>query len=810
MAAACLAGSQGAFHLPTWRHNAPQVPSSCGQGPDRQLENTRRPRHVAALTPDAKLDEPIDVESAVRVLVVLLVFLFVGCADGQLGSSNGQPDAGDDPDSSTTGDTGRNNGTPDLPADLPVVMESFDVVVFGAGTGGSAAAIQAARMGANVALVEETDWVGGQMTAGGVSTMDEGGFNNDAGLYREFIAAAEAHYAALGKRARRCGIRAIPCTEPSVSQQLLREMLSDAGVTLFERATPVAARLDASKLQQVDAYQRDPERLVEFTAEVFIDATEYGDLLPVAGVEYRLGKSVSGSLDAAECVQDITVAPIIRRYDAVPVELTFSDPPPGYGPTVEQKFSEIVVAQGGFDWEADGWNAGYPTDWKTHVSYRATPDSAATEDSIIGDFDTITRTGVNWANDYPYTVDDIENRRFEASCEAKLHTLQFLYYVQNVMEIPNWAIANDEGYDSPYNLAQNDCPEIPAEFAPIERHLNPIPYVRESRRMVGVYTLKGADIQRPGGGEPADTRFASSIAVGDYAMDLHSCDGADDLESDLETASDLPAGFVGGPFQIPMEVLIARDVDGLLAAEKNISQSRLVNGATRLQPSTMATGQAAGALAALAAQRDEAARDVHPALVQDALVEAGARLGVTKFTDVEQTGSAWPSIEFVSGRGILIGNTDGSFGTTEPLSRAQAALYLARLFELDMSNPPATASFTDVPTTHFAFAAVEAVRAAGITSGCGDGTTFCPMDDVTRGQAATFLARGLGFSGNAPQGPTFTDVEPTGAHYDNIEYLYSIGVVAGCRTDAYCPADALTRSQAAVLAHRLVVWDAEN
>ena len=728
------------------------------------------------------------------------------------------PDAGEPPDTrampgdaSHNDDSGRNNnGTPDLPANLPVVPESFDVVVFGAGTGGSAAAIQAARMGASVALVEETDWVGGQMTAGGVSTMDEGGFNNDAGLYGEFIAAAEAHYGANGKRARRCGIRAIPCTEPSVSQQLLREMLRDANVTLFERASPVAARVDAGVLRQVDAYQRDPERLLEFTAAIFIDATEYGDLLPVAGVEYRLGKSTSGSLNPAECVQDITVAPIIRRYDVVPAELTFANPPPGYGPAVEQKFDEIVVAQDGVDWEAQGWNAGYPTDWKTHVSYRATPDSAVAGDSVIGDFDTITRTGVNWANDFPYTVDDIENRRFEANCEAKLHTLQFLYYVQNVMGIPNWAVANDEGYDSAYNLEQNDCPQIPAEFAAIERHLNPIPYVRESRRMVGVYTLKGADIQRPGGRQPSDTRFASSIAVGDYAMDLHSCDRAGDFETELETASDLPSGFVSGPFQIPIEVLIARDVDGLLAAEKNISQSRLVNGATRLQPSTMATGQAAGALAALAVQRGDSARDVHPALVQDALVEAGARLGVTKFTDVDQSHAAWSSIEFVSGRGILVGNTDGSFGATAPLTRAQAALYLARLFDLDLSNPPATASFTDVPTSHFAYAAVEAVRAAGITSGCGDGTTFCPTDDVTRAQIATFLARGLGFAGNAPQGPTFTDVEPSTTHYANIEYLYSIGVVTGCQLDAYCPADALTRRQAAVLAHRLVIWDVDN
>ena len=62
----------------------------------------------------------------------------------------------------------------------------YDVVVMGAGTGGAAAAMQAARMGARVALVEESGWIGGQMTAAGVSTMDDLS-GNISGLYGEFV-----------------------------------------------------------------------------------------------------------------------------------------------------------------------------------------------------------------------------------------------------------------------------------------------------------------------------------------------------------------------------------------------------------------------------------------------------------------------------------------------------------------------------------------------------------------------------------------------------------------------------------------------
>ena len=60
-----------------------------------------------------------------------------------------------------------------------------------------------------------------------------------------------------------------------------------------------------------------------------------------------------------------------------------------------------------------------------------------------------------------------------------------------------------------------------------------------------------------------------------------------------------------------------------------------------------------------------------------------------------------------------------------------------------VSPAPATATFTDVPTTHAFFRFVEAFSRAGITGGCGGGL-YCPDDPVTRGQMATFLAVAMG------------------------------------------------------------------
>jgi len=64
-------------------------------------------------------------------------------------------------------------------------------------------------------------------------------------------------------------------------------------------------------------------------------------------------------------------------------------------------------------------------------------------------------------------------------------------------------------------------------------------------------------------------------------------------------------------------------------------------------------------------------------------------------------------------------------------------------YKLQVSPPPLTATFNDVPTTHLFYQYVEALAAAGITAGCGGGN-YCPDASVTRGQMAVFLAKALG------------------------------------------------------------------
>src|SRR5947209_5330738 len=92
------------------------------------------------------------------------------------------------------------------------VDASCDVLVVGGGTGGVAAALAAARRGCSVCLVEETDWLGGQLTSQGVAALDEHPhietFGGTASYYR-LRRALRQHY-----RAATSGAGAAPDFNP--------------------------------------------------------------------------------------------------------------------------------------------------------------------------------------------------------------------------------------------------------------------------------------------------------------------------------------------------------------------------------------------------------------------------------------------------------------------------------------------------------------------------------------------------------------------------------------------------------------------
>ncbi len=526
---------------------------------------------------------------------------------------------------------------------------SYDVIVAGGGTGGTAAAIQASRMGASVLIVEPSGMLGGQATAAGVSTMDDMS-GIESGIYREFMDRVRNYYASKRKSISTCYWKTYgKAFEPSTGHEILSVMAESVDILYHS---------SIDSLNDRTAAITTPEGTKNIRYKILIDATEYGDILPLAGAEYRAGNSILPGELKDTMIQDITWTAVIRRYPSgIPEHLKPSAPLPGYDKA--KKNYEGYVARRGYDFQGR-YPVKMPVNFATHNAYRAVPDSYS-RGSYTGaqsDWKRITKTGVNWGNDYPgmylwhgrygLPVAYLESRdlRAEIEREALMKTLHFIYYMQNELG-ESWSVDENE-----YNDLPEAAKDLPEEWQEIAKHMPPIPYVRESRRVIGSWTLNSKSIRENSMSYRSGSRnneFTDSIAIGGYNLDLHGGDDDDDIESDLgENQKSIWGDTPKGPFQVPMRILIPRSADNLIAAEKNLSMSRLASGALRLQPITMMTGQAAGALAALSVSLDIQPRDVKAVYVQKALADSGVRLSLCRYSDVPERSQYFGSVEIAT------------------------------------------------------------------------------------------------------------------------------------------------------------------
>lgn len=674
----------------------------------------------------------------------------------------------------------------------------YDVIVVGAGTGGVAAAVQARNSGMRVALLEETDWIGGQMTAAAVTSLDEGADvpRMRSGVYGRFVNKVARHYWNLSRSTGTAYFAShMIAFEPSVGQKKLYELLHDVdGAT----TTVPRGELDLYLRTDVERVEKAGNRVTglvlkkggRMSAKVVVDATEYGDVLAAAGARYRVGNTTSDNVRQTACTQFITYTAVIRKYfGPMDSQLLISQPPPGYENALPD-FRRFVTNDGNFMSQV-------PVSFYYHNAWRGMPDpqNPVNYTADPGNERHISKTGINWFNDHAVSARYVEDREYRktVNCEAKLKTLQFIYYIQKELGHTDWSVADDEGFATTYNRDENSCQNIPETFKAIERHFPLKPYVREARRGLGLMTLTAADIRREGEPLVAVRKFPSALAVGDYPVDLHGCYGSSTLDCG-ETAADIPS-WGGGTFQVPFEVFIPESVDGLVFAEKNISVSRLVNGATRLQPITMMTGQAAGAIAALSVRQNVQPRKVQPIQVQSELLDAGCHLVLYNLRDVPASHAYRKQIQLALLYDIISPTNSSTFGaaqgisasdleygvlfqafnlplhgnvTSVPASRSYLARLLAEGMSINLSNAPTEPYFTDVPPSHPDFSAIQRLHQLGIWPPVYTSAgKFLPDATVTKGEAAYAIMTALQTTGITPRSyKTFTSVDrtaPTGS-----------------------------------------------
>ncbi len=107
----------------------------------------------------------------------------------------------------------------------------------------------------------------------------------------------------------------------------------------------------------------------------------------------------------------------------------------------------------------------------------------------------------------------------------------------------------------------------------------------------------------------------------------------------------------------------------------------------------------------------------------------------------------------------------------------------------DGELPPGGTFVDDDLNTHEAY--IEAIAAVGVTGGCGY-QIYCPNDDVSRAQMASFLARALDLPASSVDYFGDDDGSP---HEANINRVADAGITLGCGNNEYCPSDMVSRAQ---------------
>lgn len=457
------------------------------------------------------------------------------------------------------------------------VTEKYDVAVVGGGASGTAAAIQAARSGVRVLLVEETPWLGGMLTSAGVSATD-GCYDLRGGLWDEFRDSLEAEYG--GPEALKTGWVSNVLFAPAVGNRIFCNMAAAEENLTVRFNSVLKSHKKTSGGWMLEVSGKDGGKPYKVSARVLVDGTELGDVAKSAGIPYRIGmdsREQTGEACAPETangiVQDLTYVMTLKEYShPVPIP-----EPDGY---TRDEFACCCL-----------------NDLCPESKYDWTPAWMMRYGKIAGGYYMI-----NWplhGNDF--YIDIIEmtpEQRADALELAKQKSLRFLYFLQTEFGLDHLGIADDQ------------YPTV--DGFPF------IPYHRESRRIYGKVTFTVNDIMDPYGQD--DCLYRTSVAVGDYPVDQHHNEYNGEVPLPPLDFPTIPS------YGVPLGVMIPAELDDFLVIEKSISVTNVVNGTTRLQPVVLQIGQAAGVLAALSVQKGCHPDEVSVREVQSALLDAGAYL----------------------------------------------------------------------------------------------------------------------------------------------------------------------------------------
>ena len=501
-----------------------------------------------------------------------------------------------------------------------------DILIVGGGTGGCAAAMAAASLGRHVIMTEETDWIGGQLTQQAVPP-DENRWIESHGCtrrYRQYRSMVRQYYRdhyPLTPQARMTphlnpgmgGVSRV-CHEFRVGLAVLEQQLAFARsrglVDVLLRTVAISAEAIGDTVRTVTLRDLESGDETVVRANFVLDATELGDLLPMAGVEY-----VSGAESQAETEEPHALSGPADPENVQGIAWCFPmayDPTPGADHTRDKpvqydRWREYTpqIRPGNAPWNAPWpnrllhWTHAHPIDLSPRPRVLL-PAEQTKPGEALWLFRRIVFSGhyaenlmphevtlVNWPqNDYfeGNLIDKPEAEVKRCLEEARQLSLSLFHWMQTEAPRPD----GGAGYPGLY---------LRPDMVGTADGLAKYPYIRESRRITAVYTVtenhvgaraRGIERGRAGEGE----RFPDSVGIGSYRIDLHPSTALDNY-IDIDSL----------PFQIPLGSLLPVRMKNLIPACKNLGVTHITNGCYRLHPVEWNIGEAAGLLAAHCLER---------------------------------------------------------------------------------------------------------------------------------------------------------------------------------------------------------------
>jgi hypothetical protein len=493
----------------------------------------------------------------------------------------------------------------------PLPALRVDVCVYGGTSGGVAAAVEAARQGWRVVIVEPGNHLGG-LSAAGLGLTDFGNKAALGGLAREFYQRVGRHY----------GVAEEWRFEPHVAEAVFEDWVREHDIPVHRCEYLAALRKNGAQIEAIRC-----ESGLEVHAKQFIDATYEGDLLAAAGVTFTVGREPNARYD--ETVNGMLIRPKHQFDYGVDPYRVEGAPGSGLLPGIEAG-DDFEPGRG--DTRIQAYNfrmcltreAGNRIPFPRPAAYDRSEYELLARylrggwDEVFAKFDPIRGNKTDTNNHGAVSTDFIgRNHRWPQAGFAEREAIfqAHVTYQQGLQ----WFLAHDPAVPKAIREAYAEWGLARDEFVATGGWPHAL-YIREARRMVSAYVMTEQDCR-------GLRRAEDPVALGAYGMDSHNCrrlvlDGRLWNEGDVQVA-----GFK--PYPISLRALIPRRGEcANLAIATCLSASHIAYGSIRMEPVFMALGQAAAAISGQALRENCAVQDVAYAGVRERLVQAGQAIAL--------------------------------------------------------------------------------------------------------------------------------------------------------------------------------------